>query len=108
MTQIDATPQLQGFDDFINTTIREWQLPGLAIAIVKDGTVIFSQGFGKRNVEQGLDVTPNTLFPIASCTKAFTATALGLLVDEGKLNGMSLCETTCRPSNCTIPLPANA
>lgn len=85
MTQIDATTQLQGFDDFINATIQEWQLPGLAIAIVKDGEVIFSQGFGKRDVAQNLDVTPNTLFPIASCTKAFTATALGLLVDEGKL-----------------------
>ncbi len=85
MTQIDATPQLQGFDEFINATIQEWQLPGLAIAIVKDGAVVFSQGFGKRNMAQGLDVTPDTLFPIASCTKAFTATALGMLVDEGKL-----------------------
>jgi CubicO group peptidase (beta-lactamase class C family) len=85
MTQIDATSQLQGFDDFINATIQEWQLPGLAIAIVKDGEVVFSQGSGKRNVAQNLDVTPNTLFAIGSCTKAFTATALGLLVDEGKL-----------------------
>jgi CubicO group peptidase (beta-lactamase class C family) len=85
MMQIDATPQLHGSDAFINATIQEWQLPGLAIAIVKDGAVVFSQGFGKRNIAQGLDVTPSTLFPIASCTKAFTATALGMLVDEGML-----------------------
>jgi CubicO group peptidase (beta-lactamase class C family) len=80
-----ATQQLQGFAEFVNTTIQDWKLPGLAIAIVKDGEVILSQGFGKRNVAQDLDVTPNTLFAIASCTKAFTATALGILVDEGKL-----------------------
>jgi CubicO group peptidase (beta-lactamase class C family) len=80
-----ATQQLQGFAEFVHTTMQDWQLPGLAIAIVKDGEVTLAQGFGKRNVAQDLDVTPNTLFAIASCTKAFTATALGILVDEGKL-----------------------
>ncbi len=88
MTQTSPTSamqQLQGFSEFVQSTMQDWQLPGLAIAIVKDGELIFSQGFGKRNVAQNLDVTPDTLFAIASCTKAFTATALGILVDEGKL-----------------------
>src|SRR5438552_3277420 len=86
MPAIAAEQQLQDFDEFVRATMQDWKLPGLAIAIVKDGEVILSQGFGKRNVAQELDVTPNTLFAIASCTKAFTATALGILVDEGKLD----------------------
>ena len=81
-----ATPQLQDFDAFIQATMQDWKLPGLAIAIVKDGEVVYSQGFGKRNVAQNLDVTPQTLFAIGSCSKAFTATAMGILVDEGKLD----------------------
>jgi CubicO group peptidase (beta-lactamase class C family) len=110
-TEIKAdVPQLQGFDDFVRTIMQEWKLPGLAIAIVKDGNVIFSQGFGKRNIAQDLDVTPKTLFAIGSCTKAFTATAMGILVDEGKLgkryhfpacatqrdDGKELSRTICR------------
>jgi CubicO group peptidase (beta-lactamase class C family) len=51
---------------------------------VKDGEVILSQGFGKRDVAEGLEVTPQTLFPIGSATKAFTTMALGMLADEGK------------------------
>lgn len=79
-------PQLQGFDDFVRTTMQDWKLPGLAIGIVKDGKILFSQGFGKRDTTQDLNVTPKTLFAIGSCTKAFTATALGILVDEGKVD----------------------
>src|SRR5690242_18347572 len=56
MTQTSQSPetttQLQGFNDFVRTTMQDWKLPGLAIAIVKDGEVILSQGFGKRNVAQ--------------------------------------------------------
>ena len=77
---------LKGFDKFIIKAMEEWKVPGLAIAIVKDGKVIFSEGFGFKDVKQGLKVTPKTLFAIGSCTKAFTATAMGILVDEGKLD----------------------
>ena len=62
------------------------EYPGLAVTIVKNDAVVNSQGFGTRDIAQQLEVTPRTLFPIASCTKAFTATALGMLVDEGKLD----------------------
>lgn len=77
---------LEGFDGFIETAIREWNVPGLAIAIVYDGEVVFSQGFGMRDLNSMLPVTSKTLFAIASCTKAFTTFVLGTLIDEGKLD----------------------
>lgn len=86
MTQTPRTQPWQDFAEFVHATMQSWQLPGLAIAIVEDDEVIFSQGFGKRNMAQDLDVTPQTLFAIGSCSKAFTTTAMGMLVDEGKLN----------------------
>lgn len=76
---------LKGFSRFVDTMLPEWDVPGAAVAIVKDGKVIFADGFGYRNVEKKLEVTTDTLFAIGSCTKAFTATILGILVDEGKL-----------------------
>ncbi len=76
---------LRGFDEFIVKVMEEWRVPGLAISIVKDNKVIYSKGFGYRNVAERLKVTPKTLFAIGSCSKAFTATAMGILVDEGKL-----------------------
>src|SRR5947209_2156500 len=82
----EGTAQLHGFDEFVRDIMRDWKVPGLAIAVIKDGEVIFSQGFGKRDVEAGLEVTTQTLFPIASCTKAFTTTAMAILADEGKLD----------------------
>ncbi|MFB0565563.1 MAG: serine hydrolase [Candidatus Aminicenantaceae bacterium] len=77
---------LKGFPEFVEETLKEWKVPGLAISVVKDGKVIFSDGFGFRNVEAGLKVTSQTLFAIGSCTKAFTAVSMGILVDEGKLD----------------------
>ena len=80
-----AAELLDGLDEFIEGLLEEWEVPGLAIAVVKDGEVIYSEGFGLRDVEQGLPVTPRTLFAIGSTTKAFTVMAMGMLVDEGKL-----------------------
>ena len=76
-TQIDSIAQ---------RALSLFQVPGLAIGIVKDGKLIYSKGFGVRSLKTRQPVTPTTLFGIASNTKAFTAAALGLLVDEGKLN----------------------
>lgn len=84
---ISVKPEkLQGLDGFISSVMQDWQLPGLATAIVKDGEIVYARGFGKRNVAEDLDVTPHTLFPIGSCSKAFTTMILGMLVDEGKLD----------------------
>ncbi|MBX2929583.1 MAG: serine hydrolase [Saprospiraceae bacterium] len=60
-------------------------VPGLAVGIYKDGKVIFSEGFGFRDQEAQLPVTPATLFAIGSSTKAFTAVGLAMLVEDGKL-----------------------
>ncbi len=81
----DSTAALIGFPDFMLSTMATWKVPGAAMAIVRNGTVVFAQGFGLRDRERALAVTPNTVFPIASCTKAFTTMGLAILVDEGKL-----------------------
>ncbi len=81
----DPKALLEGLDAFIAEQMKEWKVPGLGLAIVKDGQVIYAKGYGLRDVKKNLPVTPNTLFAIGSCSKAFTAAALGILVDEGKL-----------------------
>jgi CubicO group peptidase (beta-lactamase class C family) len=76
---------LEGFDSVIDRAIHDFKVPGLAIAVVKDGQVIYARGFGRRDVDKDLPVTPRTLFAIGSCTKAFTTFVMGTLVDAGKL-----------------------
>ena len=76
---------MQGFDEFVNNVIKEWKVPGAAVAVVKDSEVVHSQGYGLRDVEKQLPVTPQTLFAIGSTTKAFTAAMAGILVDDGVL-----------------------
>ena len=65
--------------------MQEWGCPGLAIAIVSDDKVVLSKGYGVRKLGESATVDEHTLFGIASCSKAFTAAALGMLVDEGKI-----------------------
>jgi CubicO group peptidase (beta-lactamase class C family) len=77
---------LDGFDAVIDKAIKDFKVPGLAIAVVKDGEVIYAKGFGQRNLEKHLPVTPRTLFAIGSCTKAFTTFVMGKLVEEGQLD----------------------
>lgn len=72
-------------DSFINQQLQDWQVPGLAVAVVKKGLVVFSKGYGYRDLELKLPVTEQTLFPIGSITKSFITTAMAMLVDEGKL-----------------------
>jgi CubicO group peptidase (beta-lactamase class C family) len=81
----DPKAQLKGFSEFITKAMAEWKIPGMAIAIVKDGKVILAEGFGLKDVKNNLKVTPQTVFAIGSSSKAFTATSMGILVDEGKL-----------------------
>lgn len=73
------------FDNYINNAIKEWQVPGLAIAIVKDDRVVLAKGFGVRELGKPAPVDERTLFAIGSSSKAFTAAAIAMLVDEGKL-----------------------
>ena len=73
-------------DAFINEAVKVTKAPGFAVGIIKDSTVIFKKGYGTLNTSTGTAVNTASEFGIASCTKAFTAAAIGLLVDEGKIN----------------------
>ena len=77
--------KLKLLDAYYEQSRVDYNVPGLAVAIIKDGEVIFSKGYGTRNVDTGDPVDGNTLFAIASNTKSFTSAALAMLVDEGKL-----------------------
>ncbi len=76
---------LDSLDQYISTKIIDCNIPGLAIGIVKDNKVIFKKGYGVTDLNSNANVSVETIFPIASCTKTFTATCIGILVDEGKL-----------------------
>jgi CubicO group peptidase (beta-lactamase class C family) len=78
-------PSLTNLRTIVGEMMKDWKIPGLGIALVKGGKVLLAEGFGLRNVERNLKVTPQTLFPIASCTKTFTAVSIAALVDGGKL-----------------------
>jgi CubicO group peptidase (beta-lactamase class C family) len=75
----------KNFSAFVQKTLAEWKVPGAAVAVVKDGKVILAEGYGLRDVGNDLPVTPRTIFAIGSSSKAFTATAVGIMVDEGRL-----------------------
>lgn len=77
---------LADFDDYVNRVLKTFDVPGIAVAIVKDGKVVLEKGYGRRNVENGAPVDAKTLFAIASNTKAFTAASLSMLADKGKLD----------------------
>lgn len=76
---------LVDFDDYVARVQREFNVPGIAVAVVKDGEVVFEKGYGVRELGKPEPVDAHTLFAIASNTKAFTAAALAILMDEGKL-----------------------
>lgn len=76
---------LVDFDDYVARVQREFNVPGIAVAVVKDGEVVFEGGYGVRELGKPEPVDAHTLFAIASNTKAFTAAALAILMDESKL-----------------------
>ncbi|MGH9752141.1 MAG: serine hydrolase, partial [Blastocatellia bacterium] len=80
-----AKEALAGFDDVVADAMKKFEVPGMAIAIVKNKEVIYAKGFGHRDVEKQLPVTADTIFAIGSSSKAFTTFVLGTLVDEGKI-----------------------
>ena len=73
-------------DTYINTAMKDWSLPGLAVVIVKDGKVAYMKGFGVKDIETKTAVDENTLFMIASNTKLFTGTSLAMLAQQKKLD----------------------
>jgi len=73
-------------DELIKNTIKTFDVPGMSVGIVKDGQMVYSKGFGVRSLKNNLPMDSKTLVGIASNSKGFTATALAMLVDDGKLN----------------------
>ena len=84
MTQPASLPS--DFDDFVNNSLRQWGVPGAAVAIVKDDEMVFAQGYGVREVGRDAPMDEHTIFGIGSAAKAFTAAAVAALVDDGKLH----------------------
>lgn len=80
-----AKEALAGFDEIATQSLKSFDVPGMAIAIVRGKEVIWAKGYGYRDAEKQLPVTADTLFAIGSSTKAFTTFTLGTLVDEGKI-----------------------
>ena len=72
-------------DSLVEKTLTTFNVPGIAVAVIKDGKVIHAKGYGIRSIKSNQKVDENTLFGVASNSKAFTAAALGMLVDENKI-----------------------
>ena len=72
-------------DQLVNKTLKTFDVPGIAVCVIKDKTVVHAKGYGVRSLDSKLPVNENTLYGIASNSKAFTAAALGMLIEEGKL-----------------------
>ena len=72
-------------DKLAEQTMKTFNVPGIAVAVVKDDMVVHMKGYGVTSINTGRKTDENTLFAIASNSKAFTAAALGILVDEGKI-----------------------
>jgi len=77
--------KLEKIDSYIQSAMKDWKMPGFAVALVKNDTVVFSKGYGVKDIRTNQLVDENTLFMIASCSKAFTTAALATLVDREKI-----------------------
>lgn len=80
-----TSKQLKGIDKELNTVLETWQAAGFAVTVVHKDQIIYSKGFGYRDLENKIPVDENTSFAIGSSTKAFTGSVLGVLRNEGKL-----------------------
>ena len=81
-----SVEKIQELDNYYSKALKDWNVPGMAIAIVSSDQVYLSKGYGVTDIYTRNLVDENTLFAVASNTKAFTATALAMLVDEGRLS----------------------
>ncbi len=85
ITALGQPAQLAGFDDYVTKAMKDWEVPGMAIAVVKDDKVVFAKGYGVKKLGDPAPVDERTIFAIGSSSKAFTAATLAILVDEGKV-----------------------
>ncbi len=82
----NADPRLKGVDEELEALLSPWSIPGFAVAVVEKDKIIYSKGFGYRDVEAQLQMTENTLLAIGSSSKAFTSAVLGVLQGEEKVD----------------------
>ena len=71
--------------EHIEKALEHWKVPGVAVSIVKDGKVVLAEGYGYKDVENKVPMTPDTVLPIGSASKSFTSMAAAMLVEEGKM-----------------------
>ncbi|MDR3715982.1 MAG: serine hydrolase [Puia sp.] len=83
---ITAGDPFAGLDTSFARVLKDWHAAGFAVAVVRKNEVLYAKGFGYRDYENKLPVTPHTLFAIGSCTKAFTASLIGLLDKAAKVD----------------------
>lgn len=79
------TDRFAGLDTAFERVLKDWHAAGFAVAVVEKDKIVYAKGFGFKDNEKKIPVTPNTLFAIGSCTKAFTSSMIGLLQKDGKL-----------------------
>ena len=80
----DATTK--AVDDYVQAEMKRQRLPGVSLAVVKNGSIVYAKGYGYSNVEHQAPVKPETIFQSGSIGKQFTATAVMMLVEEGKVS----------------------
>ncbi|MGI8989675.1 MAG: serine hydrolase [Bryobacteraceae bacterium] len=81
-----AVPGLESYDQIVPDLMARWNIPGASVAVVRDGHLVFARGYGYADRDQGVAVQPDSLFRIVSMSKPVTATAILLLMDQGKLS----------------------
>jgi CubicO group peptidase (beta-lactamase class C family) len=84
--QKNTDKRFKGLDTTFARVLKTWHAAGFAVAVIEKNKVIYAEGFGYRNLDKKLPVTPNTLFAIGSCSKAFTASMIGKLEADNKLD----------------------
>ena len=83
---VGAQQPLDDLDAFVRRAMAEWNVPGVSVAVVHGDSVVFADGWGVRSLDDGGEVTEHTLFGVMSTTKAFTSTAIAMLVAEGRID----------------------
>src|SRR5262249_4947558 len=86
ITKKDIIKKLQGFDAYMEQTIKDWNTPGIGVGIVVNDKLVFAKGYGYRDYEKKLPFTPTTLCPVASNTKLFTAGSPGVRFAKEEIN----------------------
>jgi CubicO group peptidase (beta-lactamase class C family) len=85
-SRVNSAAVLRDFDRYVRAEMPKWKVPGMGIAVVRNDSVVFARGYGVRTLGKPDPVDERTMFAIGSASKAFTAAAIGMLADEGKLS----------------------